>query len=46
MTTFLNVALVAYTVLQAIMYIAVAVKEDREAKENKPQQKHLQFQSI
>lgn len=46
MTEFLNVALIAYTVLQAIMYVAVAVKEDKETKESKPQQKHLQFQSI
>lgn len=46
MTTFLNVALIAYTVLQAVMYIAVAVKEDKEARDNSLQQKPLQFQSI
>lgn len=46
MTTFLNVALVAYTVLQAVMYIAVAVKDGKETKDNSLQQKPLQFQSI
>ena len=46
MTTFLNIAFVAYTVLQAVMYIAVAVKEDSEAKDNSFQKKPLQFQSI
>ena len=30
MTEFLNIALVAYTVLQAVMYIALAIRDDRE----------------
>ena len=34
MTEFINVLLIGYTVLQAVMYIALAVREDREAKEH------------
>lgn len=55
MTEFINVLLIGYTILQAVMYIALAVKEDRKAKEAKEKRKvvkndsvhkHVQFQSI
>ena len=52
MTEFINVLLIGYTVLQAVMYIALAIREDREAKEHRKDvkhdsvHKHVQFQSI
>lgn len=55
MTEFINVLLIGYTILQAVMYIALAVREDREAKEAKEKRKgvkndsvhkQVQFQSI
>ncbi len=52
MTEFINILLIGYTALQAVMYITLAVKEDREAKEHRKDvkhdsvQKHIQFQSI
>ena len=55
MTEFINVLLIGYTILQAVMYIALAIREDREAKEAKEKRKdvkndsahkHIQFQSI
>lgn len=55
MTEFINVLLIGYTILQAVMYIALAIREDREATEAKEKRKdvkndsahkHIQFQSI
>lgn len=52
MTEFINILLIGYTVLQAIMYTALAVREDREAEAHRKDvkhdsvHKHVQFQSI
>lgn len=52
MTEFINVLLIGYTILQAVMYIALAVREAKEAKEkrkdvkNDSVHKQVQFQSI
>ena len=35
MTEFINVLLIGYTILQAVMYIALAIREDREAKKGR-----------
>ena len=35
MTEFINVLLIGYTILQAVMYIALAIREDREARKQK-----------
>ena len=43
MTEFINVLLIGYTILQAVMYIALAIREDVK---NDSAHKHIQFQSI
>ena len=46
MTEFINVLLIGYTILQAVMYITLAVREDREAKEAKEKRKDVKNDSV